>query len=110
MKQKIVLRVPMDGKRCLPKGLKCLIYVLKMILPYEVIWKKRSISSDKIRKKAMKIAVTCPGVASVAIQGAEKNEMVVIGEGVDACDLAKSLRRNVSFAQVLSVAPEGGKK
>ncbi|PIN05024.1 hypothetical protein CDL12_22438 [Handroanthus impetiginosus] len=110
MTQKIVLGLSMDGKRCLPKGLKCLIYVLKMILPYEIIWKKRTNSPAKIRVEAMKTAVTCPGVASVAIQGAEKNEMVVIGEGIDACNLAKLLRRDVSFAQVLSVEPEGEKK
>ncbi|KAI3465931.1 hypothetical protein Pfo_022594 [Paulownia fortunei] len=110
MKQKIVIKVWMDGKRCLPKALKIVIYVLKLMMPYEIIWKKRSISAAKIRIKAMKIAVTSPGVVSVAIQGEEKNQLVVTGEGIDAVNLTELLRQNVGFAEVLSLGPLEEKK
>ncbi|KAK6154236.1 hypothetical protein DH2020_008484 [Rehmannia glutinosa] len=76
------------------------------MMPYEIIWKnKRSISTAKIRIKAMKIAVASPGVVSVAIQGEEKNQLVVTGEGIDAVNLTKLIRQNVGFAQVLSLGP-----
>ncbi|KAK4434799.1 hypothetical protein Salat_0642800 [Sesamum alatum] len=110
MKQKIVIKVWTDGQRCRSKGMKIVIYVLKLMLPYDIIWKKSSISTAKMTKKAMKIAVTSPGVASVALTGEEKNQLVVTGEGVDAVNLTRLIRQNVSFAEVLSVGLDGGKE
>ncbi|KAL0320484.1 UNVERIFIED_CONTAM: hypothetical protein Sradi_5309900 [Sesamum radiatum] len=85
--------------------MKILIYVLKLMMPYDIIWKKSSISTAKITKKAMKIAVISPGVASVALTGEEKNQLVITGEGVDAVNLTRKIRQNVGFAEVLSVGP-----
>ncbi|KAL2247238.1 UNVERIFIED_CONTAM: hypothetical protein Sindi_2576100, partial [Sesamum indicum] len=59
--QKIVIKVWTDGQRCRPaKAMKIVIYVLKLMMPYDIIWKKSSISTAKITTKAMKIAVTSP--------------------------------------------------
>jgi hypothetical protein len=43
------------------------------------------------------------GVSSVAIQGSEKDELVVSGEGVDSVNLTRSLRRKLCYAAILSV-------
>nr|POF16741.1 heavy metal-associated isoprenylated plant protein 47 [Quercus suber] len=42
---------------------------------------------DKCRAKAMKIASIADGVISVAVEGADKDQLVVIGEGVDSANL-----------------------
>ncbi|KAL0328337.1 UNVERIFIED_CONTAM: hypothetical protein Scaly_2266300 [Sesamum calycinum] len=111
MKQKIVIKVSTDGQRFRPaKAMKIVIYLLKLMLPYDIIWKKSSISTAKITTKAMKIAVTSPGVASVALTGEEKNQLVVTGEGVDAVNLTKLIRQTVGFAELLSLGPDGEKK
>ncbi|CAN1781483.1 Disease resistance protein Pik-1 [Linum perenne] len=60
-------------------------------------------SDKKSRAKAMKIVVTVSGVDSVAIVGESRNEIVLIGEGIDAVKLASLLRKSVGFADILSV-------
>ncbi|KAI9187307.1 hypothetical protein LWI28_026627 [Acer negundo] len=62
---------------------------------------------EKCRSKAMKIAVTKYGVTKVEIQGKEKNELVVIGnDEVDSVKLARSLRKKLHYAKILSVQEE----
>ncbi|KAG8385965.1 hypothetical protein BUALT_Bualt03G0100000 [Buddleja alternifolia] len=58
--------------------------------------------SEKVKSKAMQIAVSIQGVSSVSI-GKENDELVVIGEGVDSVCLAKSLRKKFCFANIISV-------
>ncbi|XP_059442241.1 heavy metal-associated isoprenylated plant protein 47-like [Corylus avellana] len=61
-------------------------------------------NSDKSRTKAMKIAATTDGVvSSVAIEGSEKDQLVVSGEGVDSANLTRSLRKKLCYATILSV-------
>ncbi|CAN1315925.1 Disease resistance protein Pik-1 [Linum perenne] len=60
-------------------------------------------SDKKYHSKAMQIAVSISGVECVAITGESKNEIVVIGEGIDAAKLASLLRKSVGFADILSV-------
>ncbi|KAL1562845.1 hypothetical protein AAHA92_05375 [Salvia divinorum] len=102
MTQKIVIKVCLDGRRYLPKPLKIVIYMLKLIFPYDIIWKRR-ISTAKLRKKAMEIAVVSKGVESVTFEIDEKNQLVVTGKDIDTVKLTKSLRRNVGFAHILSL-------
>ncbi|KAM1561444.1 hypothetical protein ACFX1Z_004568 [Malus domestica] len=71
MKRKIVMKVPMNCRKC--------------------------------QTKALKIATTVDGVNSVAL-GEEKDRVVVIGEGVDAIKLAKSLRKKFKAADIITVA------
>ncbi|KAL8144830.1 heavy metal-associated isoprenylated plant protein 16-like [Apium graveolens] len=59
----------------------------------------------KSRAKAMKIAATFPGVESVAIKGDNKDRLEVIGNEIDTVQLAKSLRKNVGSADLISVGP-----
>ncbi|CAN1127886.1 Disease resistance protein RGA5 [Linum perenne] len=62
-----------------------------------------NMSDKKYHSKAMQIAVSISGVECVAITGESKNEIVVIGEGIDAAKLASLLRKSVGFADILSV-------
>ncbi|XP_042062209.1 uncharacterized protein LOC121806285 [Salvia splendens] len=98
---KIVFEVCLDGRKCLPKPLRIVIYLLKLIFPYDIIWKRR-ISTAKLRKKAMEIAVS-KGVESVTFEIDEKNQLVVTGKDIDTVKLTRSLRRNVGFARILSL-------
>ncbi|KAG6732720.1 hypothetical protein I3842_01G191700 [Carya illinoinensis] len=58
---------------------------------------------DKCRTKAMKIAATSSGVISVGIQGPDKDQLVVTGEGVDSACLTLSLKKKLCYATILTV-------
>ncbi|XP_050251020.1 heavy metal-associated isoprenylated plant protein 47-like [Quercus robur] len=58
---------------------------------------------DKCRSKAMKIASKANGVNSVAIEGSDRDQLVVIGEGVDSANLTCSLRKKLCYATLRSV-------
>uniref|UniRef100_A0A2N9F7R8 HMA domain-containing protein n=1 Tax=Fagus sylvatica TaxID=28930 RepID=A0A2N9F7R8_FAGSY len=51
----------------------------------------------------MKIAAKADGVISVAVEGSDKDQLVVIGEGVDSANLTCSLRKKLCYATLLSV-------
>ncbi|KAK1372534.1 hypothetical protein POM88_028727 [Heracleum sosnowskyi] len=59
----------------------------------------------KYRARAMKIAATAFGVASIAMSGAAKDELVVTGEGIDTVELVRLLRKKIGSADLLSVGP-----
>ncbi|KAK7291396.1 hypothetical protein RIF29_06505 [Crotalaria pallida] len=71
-----------------------------MLLPYiklsiflqQKIVIKIQLDCDKCRSKALKIAAQEKGVSSVALEGEEKDKLVVTGE-VDAVCLASVLRK-----------------
>ncbi|KAJ6297679.1 hypothetical protein OIU76_018899 [Salix suchowensis] len=65
---------------------------------------------DKCRTKAKKIAATACGVTSVALDGADKDQIVVVGEEVDSVKLARSLRKKVGHASLMSVQEEKEKE
>ncbi|GLT83722.1 hypothetical protein SLE2022_019940 [Rubroshorea leprosula] len=64
------------------------------------------IKCDKCRTKALKIAAGTDGLNSVAIQGADKNELVVTGDGIDSVALTCTLRKRVGYATIISVQEE----
>ncbi|KAL5725729.1 hypothetical protein ACHQM5_008845 [Ranunculus cassubicifolius] len=79
------------------------------------IWQKVviqvvSMNDSKSRTRAMKIAVSAPGVVSAEIQGDSKNQIVVTGEGIDSTCLTKLIRKKVGFTELLSVAAVEEKK
>ncbi|CAM8943103.1 unnamed protein product [Rhodiola kirilowii] len=57
---------------------------------------------DKCKKKARKIVASSEGMISMAIEG-EKNQLVVVGVGMDAAILATSLRKKVGRTTIISV-------
>ncbi|KAL0306699.1 UNVERIFIED_CONTAM: hypothetical protein Sradi_6087200 [Sesamum radiatum] len=51
-------------------------------------------NDEKSRSKALKISVCVSG----------KNQVEVVGEGIDAVELTRRLRKNVAYAELVSVA------
>ncbi|KAG2651906.1 disease resistance protein Pikm1-TS-like [Panicum virgatum] len=58
-------------------------------------------SCDKCRSKAMALVAAAGGVDSVAIIGADRDQVVVMGEGVDSIHLTSALRRKVGPTHIL---------
>ncbi|KAI3496853.1 hypothetical protein L1887_39231 [Cichorium endivia] len=54
----------------------------------------------RCRTKAMMIAAKASGVNSVELQGENKNQMVVIGDGVDAAALTSLVRKKIKNASL----------
>ncbi|VVA99026.1 unnamed protein product [Arabis nemorensis] len=59
---------------------------------------KVCVKCGKCMKKAMKIAVVAKGVTSVAMEGEFQDEIVVVGDGVDAACLVVALRKKTCYA------------
>ncbi|CAH8328938.1 unnamed protein product [Eruca vesicaria subsp. sativa] len=59
---------------------------------------KLSVNCDKCRRKAMEVAVNAKGVISVAIEGEFEDELVVVGDGIDAASLVDTLRKKACYA------------
>ncbi|KAK1273515.1 hypothetical protein QJS04_geneDACA007829 [Acorus gramineus] len=57
---------------------------------------------NKCRTKALKIAASF-GVESVALEGEDKDQLVVIGEGIDAPCLAKTLRKKIGCTEIVTI-------
>ncbi|OIW06055.1 hypothetical protein TanjilG_29811 [Lupinus angustifolius] len=65
--------------------------------------------SDKCRRKAMKIAADTEGVISVSLEGENKDQVVVIGNGIDSVELSIELRKkfkHVLLASIEEAEPE----
>ncbi|KAL6200840.1 hypothetical protein ACLB2K_024555 [Fragaria x ananassa] len=89
---KIVMKVPMNCRKCQTKALK--IVAEENGTPTFKI-------SFSITGIALQIDICC--VSSVAL-GEKKDSVVVIGEGVDAIKLAKRLRKKFKTTDIVTVA------
>ncbi|PKI78820.1 heavy metal-associated isoprenylated plant protein 47-like [Punica granatum] len=70
----------------------------------EIVIKLCPLHCDKCRAKAMQIAATANGtVISMKIQGTDRDQLVVVGEGIDSANLTQSLRKKFRYADLLSV-------
>ncbi|KAK1291479.1 hypothetical protein QJS10_CPB17g00348 [Acorus calamus] len=58
---------------------------------------------EKCRSKALKTAAKGEGVYSVAIQGKEKDQVVVIGDGVDVVRLTNLMRKKLGKADIITL-------
>ncbi|XVE78266.1 hypothetical protein DITRI_Ditri13aG0130800 [Diplodiscus trichospermus] len=76
----------------------------------KMVVKVTSMSGEKSRSKAMKIAVGFLGVESASLKGDDKSQIEVTGDGVDPVQLTRMLRKSVGFAELVSVAAVGGEK
>ncbi|KAK7847089.1 heavy metal-associated isoprenylated plant protein 47 [Quercus suber] len=72
------------------------------MLQQKIVVKVRN-DSDKCTRKAMKIACKANGVNSVALEGSDRDQLVVIGEGVDSANWTCSLRKKLCYAALWSV-------
>ncbi|XP_058112917.1 disease resistance protein RGA5-like isoform X1 [Magnolia sinica] len=71
---------------------------------------KVSMNDPKSRSKAMKTAVSIQGVISATLEGSDKEQLVVVGEGVDSVVLTTLLRKKMGFTELVSVAVVDEKK
>ncbi|KAL1189479.1 Heavy metal-associated isoprenylated plant protein 41 [Cardamine amara subsp. amara] len=60
--------------------------------------------SEKLMKKAMKIASAAQGVRSVSIQG-QNDQLVLLGEGIDLAELTRELKKKVCHTSIVAVQP-----
>ena len=56
------------------------------------------------RTKALRIAVSVPGVEAASLKGQDKDQIEVKGEGIDTVKLATTIRKKVGHAEIVSVA------
>ncbi|KAI9161616.1 hypothetical protein LWI28_019079 [Acer negundo] len=68
------------------------------------------VHSQKCRSKAMQIAVGASGVESATLKGDDKNQIEVTGDGIDAAELTKLLRKKFGYAFLESVGAADEKK
>ncbi|KAG2566805.1 hypothetical protein PVAP13_7NG242000 [Panicum virgatum] len=54
---------------------------------------------DKCRRSALALAGSTYGVQSVGIEGEERDQLVVVGDGVDATSLTSCLRKTVKVGR-----------
>ena len=54
-------------------------------------------------EKVLTMFINFTGVNSVAIEGSDRDQLVVIGEGVDSANLTCSLRKKLCYAALWSV-------
>ncbi|XP_038705081.1 heavy metal-associated isoprenylated plant protein 46-like [Tripterygium wilfordii] len=97
MKQKIVIRVSMDGQKCRSQWCQSLMSAA-------------GFSEPNPRSKTLKTVVSLQGVERAALGGSEKDEIEVTGDGIDAVKLTDLLRKKVGFAELVSVTPVEEKK
>ncbi|KAF3338286.1 Heavy-metal-associated domain-containing protein [Carex littledalei] len=58
---------------------------------------------DKCRTKAMELVASADGINSVTLAGEDRNQLVVVGDGVDAVSLASILRKKVGPTDIIKV-------
>ncbi|KAI4308592.1 hypothetical protein L6164_031648 [Bauhinia variegata] len=69
-----------------------------------------SMNDKKSRSKALKTAVGLSGVETAALKGQAKDQIEVTGEGIDAVQLTRMLRKRIGFSKLVSVGPVEQKK
>ncbi|RCV34049.1 hypothetical protein SEVIR_7G140300v4 [Setaria viridis] len=71
---------------------------------------KVSMSSEKSRSKAMELVARADGVSSMGVTGNGKDQLEVVGDGVDTVCLVKCLRKKLGHADILKVEEVKDKK
>ncbi|XP_062222922.1 disease resistance protein Pikm1-TS-like isoform X2 [Phragmites australis] len=71
---------------------------------------KVQMACDKCRSKAMALVAATGGVDSVALAGDARDQVVVVGDGVDSVKLTSALRKKVGPAQLLQVGEDKKKE
>jgi hypothetical protein len=74
--------------------------------PQQKIVIKVEMPCDRCRSKALSLVAAAGGVLSVALAGDARDQVVVVGDGVDPVRLAGALRRKVGPAEILQLASQ----
>ena len=108
VQQKIVMEVSMNSEKCRLKAMKIALVAGEQLC---IKLQLSSFAFDNYNlglmfKKIVMINYQT-GVTSVAIEGADRSKVVVIGDGVDSANLAKSLRKKFCCANIETVQSLG---
>ena len=110
VQQKIVMKVQMNCEKSRTKAMKIAAVAEGMQTVHQIptliinfLWRTRLKGTNSFYQT---------GVTSVAIAGADKSQVVVIGDGVDSASLTRSLRKKLGHATIVSVQElkEGAEK
>ncbi|XP_044492545.1 disease resistance protein Pik-1-like [Mangifera indica] len=71
----------------------------------KVVIKVTSMNGEKSRCKAMQLVVGNFGVESAALKGDDKTQIEVTGDGVDAVNLTRLLRKKMGYAEIVTLGP-----
>ncbi|KAF5473405.1 hypothetical protein F2P56_010017 [Juglans regia] len=64
------------------------------------------LDGQKVRTKALKIAVSVSGVESASLKGDDKDQIEVKGDMIDTVELTSLLRKKVGPAHIITVEAE----
>ncbi|XP_058112930.1 uncharacterized protein LOC131255974 [Magnolia sinica] len=67
-------------------------------------------NDPKCRSKAMKAAVSIPGVISATLEGNDMDQLAVVGNEVDSVKLTTLLRKKMGITELISLAVVDEKK
>ncbi|XP_012074845.1 disease resistance protein Pik-1 isoform X2 [Jatropha curcas] len=70
---------------------------------------KVDMKCNRCRTEALKVVAKADGVNFLGLEGQNKEKVVVIGDGVDAVNLATNLRKKVGHTEIISVAAHDSK-
>ncbi|XP_020535823.2 disease resistance protein Pik-1-like [Jatropha curcas] len=70
---------------------------------------KVDMKCNRCRTEALKVVAKADGVNFLGLEGENKERVVVIGDGVDAVNLATNLRKKVGHTEIISVAAHDSK-
>ncbi|WCJ30272.1 Disease resistance protein Pik-1 [Euphorbia peplus] len=62
------------------------------------------LNDNASRSRALKLVVGVSGVVSAGLGGKGKNQVEIVGDGVDTVQLATSLRKKFGHAEILSIS------
>jgi hypothetical protein len=63
-------------------------------------------AGQEARTKALRIAVSVPGVEAASLKGQDKDQIEVKGDGIDTVKLVTIIRKKVGHAEIVSVAED----
>ncbi|KAI5583247.1 hypothetical protein POPTR_006G001800v4 [Populus trichocarpa] len=74
-----------------------------MAMKQKIVFKVQ-MNCERCRIKTLKVVSDADGVDSMGFEGERRENVVVIGDGVDAATLASRLRKKVGHTEIISVA------
>ncbi|GAB2275021.1 hypothetical protein Dimus_009789 [Dionaea muscipula] len=88
MKQSIVIKVPLYEEYSNGNMIK---------------WRLRNGKGKDSRSKALQVATSFPGIESIAWKGKDKDQIEIVGDGVDAVEITEALKSKMGHAELVSV-------
>ncbi|KAJ9560856.1 hypothetical protein OSB04_006016 [Centaurea solstitialis] len=94
-----------SGKCCLRFSLGNTVARATVVFVYQEqkIMVKVAIPCEKKARKALQVVVSICGVESAAFEGPDKDQIAVIGEGIDPVKLTAKLRKCVGYTDLVNV-------